>query len=375
MCDCALTIAVVDSDPGVEEDRDEGQAHRDLVADHLRGGAERAEDGVRPARRPAGQHDAVDADRAHREHEQHRHRQVRDLQRGPVVEDRHHRAPRDDREGDERYRGRDDRRDEEHHLVHRGGDDVLLERQLERVGDRLQQAPGPGPVGTGPVLHPADHPALEPDHEDRGQQQEREDDADLEQHHPPDELVEVGQRRVDRETAGHSALLRVTLLPCPAARSARTAEPGLLAGSHTAPSAMSVTSSGHRHRARRGRHRHLVAVGEAGRGRGGRRYPGHRRACRSGQVRLAVLQPARVDELMPGSQPDSARRDPSAQPAASVAGVDSTARATAGPARPARRRGRRARRAPRPRRAAPGARPSRRRSRRARKGRCGCRAR
>src|SRR6185437_969514 len=184
--------------------------------------------------------------RAHREHEEYRDRQVGDLQRRPVVEDRHHPAPRDDREADERGRGRDDRRDEEHQLVHLGGDDVLLQRQLQRVGDRLQQTPRPGPVGARPVLHPADHAPLEPDHEDGGKQQEHEDNRDLEQHHPPDELVKVAQRRVRRQHMGHfySALLRVTLLPWPAPRSARTAAPELLVGSHTTPSLMSVTSTG-----------------------------------------------------------------------------------------------------------------------------------
>src|SRR6516162_6946966 len=206
----------------VEEDRHERQRHRDLVADDLGGGTQRAEHRVRSAGRPAGQHDAVDTDRAHREYQQHGDRDVGHLQRRPVVEDRYDRAPRDDREADERRRGRDDRRDEEHQLVHPGRDDVLLERQLERVGDRLQEPPRPGPVGPRPVLHAADHAALEPDHEDGGEQQEHEHDPDLQQHHPPDDLVEVAQRRVRRERVGHySALLRVTLLPWPAPRPAR----------------------------------------------------------------------------------------------------------------------------------------------------------
>src|ERR1700723_2715411 len=58
---------------------------------------------------------------------------------------------------------------------------------------------GPGRVGPRPFLHAADPPPLEPDHEDGGEQQEHEDDRDLEQHHPPDERVEVAQRRVQRE--------------------------------------------------------------------------------------------------------------------------------------------------------------------------------
>ena len=79
----------VDIEPGVEEHRREGQAHRDLVGDHLRAGAQPAEQRVGRAGGPAGQHDAVDADRGDRQDEEHRDRQVGQLQRGAVAEDRH----------------------------------------------------------------------------------------------------------------------------------------------------------------------------------------------------------------------------------------------------------------------------------------------
>src|SRR5579875_793493 len=241
----------------VQEHGHEGEPHRDLVADHLRGRAQRAEQRVRRPGRPAGQHDPVDAHRAHRQDEQHRHRQVGELQRGVMVEDRHLRAPRDDREADEGGRRRDDRRDDEHQLVRGGGDDVFLQRQLERVRDRLQQPERPGPVGAGAVLHPADDAALEPDHEHGGEQQEGEDEAGLEQHHPPDELVEVGERRdvaagsrehvLQRRLVRHSGLLSVTVLPWPAPSSARTVgcRPGSpAAGSQTTWSAIGTTSTG-----------------------------------------------------------------------------------------------------------------------------------
>ena len=94
---------------GVQEHRDEGQPHRDLVADHLRRRAQPAEQRVRRGRGPARQHDPVDAHRADREHEQHRDREVGELQRGVVVEDRHLGAERDDREADERGDQRDRR--------------------------------------------------------------------------------------------------------------------------------------------------------------------------------------------------------------------------------------------------------------------------
>src|SRR6202041_2920854 len=136
-----------------------------------------------------------------------------------------------------------------------GGDDVFLERQLERVRDRLEQAERPGPVRARPVLHPADDPPLGPDHEDRRQQQEEEDDRYLQQHQPPDELVEVAEGRVwggsrqhlrQPSCLHHSGLLSVTMAPWPAPSSARrVVPPGRpAAGSQTTWSAIGTSSTG-----------------------------------------------------------------------------------------------------------------------------------
>src|SRR5208282_5852675 len=184
----------------------------------------------------------VHADRAHRQDEQHRHRQVGELQRRVVMEDRDFRAPGDDREADEGDRPRYHRRGDEHPLVRGAGDDVFLQRQLERVRDRLQQAEGPGPVRAGPVLHPPDATAFGPDHEHRRQQQEEEDHRDLQQHHPPDELVEVAERRVCGGSGqhlrqppwlDHSGLPSVTMAPCPTPRWARMVVPAWAAASES----------------------------------------------------------------------------------------------------------------------------------------------
>ena len=43
-------------------------------------------------------------------------------------------------------------------------DQVFLGDQLDRVGDRLEQAQRPDPVGPDPVLKPRGHLPLEPDH-------------------------------------------------------------------------------------------------------------------------------------------------------------------------------------------------------------------
>ena len=52
---------------GAQDDANEGEAEGELVADHLRGRAEGAEERVFVVRRPAGECDAVDADGGHSE--------------------------------------------------------------------------------------------------------------------------------------------------------------------------------------------------------------------------------------------------------------------------------------------------------------------
>ena len=182
---------------GVEEHRDQREPHRDLVGDHLGAGAEPAEQGVRRAAGPAAEHDAVDADRGDRHHEQHGHRHVGELQWRLVAEPRDLGAERDHRERHERRHRREDRRQEEDHLVGGLGDEVLLERQLHAVGERLEQAEGPVHVGADAVLHPGHHAPLEPDVEEREQHQDHEDRHGLDQDDPPRVVAELlqGERR------------------------------------------------------------------------------------------------------------------------------------------------------------------------------------
>ena len=139
-------------------------------------------------------------------------------------------AERDDRERDERRDRRDDRREEEDDLVGRLGDDVLLERELHAVGQRLQQAEGAVHVGADAVLHAGHDAALEPDVEQRQQDQDQEDEDGLEQDQPPRVLAEGGQvrRRAGPLPAERCsscvAPFTVTVLPGEA-RSARTPRP------------------------------------------------------------------------------------------------------------------------------------------------------
>ncbi len=61
-CDWLLTMIVEIEGPGAKDDADQREAESEFVADQLRGGAERAEQGILVVRRPAGERDAVDAD-------------------------------------------------------------------------------------------------------------------------------------------------------------------------------------------------------------------------------------------------------------------------------------------------------------------------
>ena len=127
------------------------EAHRDLVAHHLRRGAQRAEEGVLRVRGPAGDDHAVDLDRGDRHQEQ---------QAGVDVGQRDVGAERNHRPGGQRRHDGHDRAEEEQALVGRRREDDFLEQQLDRVGDRLQQAERADAVGAGADLRPADRLAL-----------------------------------------------------------------------------------------------------------------------------------------------------------------------------------------------------------------------
>ena len=90
------------------------------------------------------------------------------------------------------------------------GDDVLLERQLHAVGQRLQQAEGAVHVGADAVLHPGHDPALPPDVEQREQHQDQEDQHGLDagsattgRGRSRRRVVDVGEQRRDRAGRDH----------------------------------------------------------------------------------------------------------------------------------------------------------------------------
>ena len=82
---------------GAEHDADQREAESQLVADHLRAGAQRAQQGILVVRRPAGERNAVDADRGDTEDHQQADVEVGDLEQIDAVDswmsgaERHHR--------------------------------------------------------------------------------------------------------------------------------------------------------------------------------------------------------------------------------------------------------------------------------------------
>ena len=102
----------------------------------------------------------------------------------------------------ERGHGRQVGREAENGSVGLCGQQVLLEEELDAVGQRLEQAPRAGAVGPDAVLHVGNDLALEPDHHQHRNQQEDERDDDLEdddEHHR--EVDAVGEQRVHQVAA------------------------------------------------------------------------------------------------------------------------------------------------------------------------------
>ena len=129
----------------------EAETHRDFVGHHLGRGAQRTQEGVLRVRSPAGDDHAIDFERGDGHQEQ---------QAGVDVGQRDFRAKRDHGPcGKSRHDGHD-RTQEEQALVGRRRDDDLLEDQLDRVSDGLQQATWAGAVGARTNLRPGNRLAL-----------------------------------------------------------------------------------------------------------------------------------------------------------------------------------------------------------------------
>ena len=168
------------SDAGAEDDADEREAEGELVADHLRGGAERAEQRVLVVRRPAGERDAVDADGGDAEDDEQADVDVGDLEEVDALVRVVTRAEGHDGDGDERAGERDDGRDDEERALDGERHQVFLEEELDAVGERLQQAEGADARGSPAVLHAAEDFALEQHGVGDGGERDDQHDGDLE---------------------------------------------------------------------------------------------------------------------------------------------------------------------------------------------------
>ena len=174
-----------------EEHAHEGQAHGQLVGDDLRRGTHGAVQGQGRARRPATQDDAVQAQRGDRQDVQGGDGHVGELQRRRVTENRHVRAHRNDRVDAERRESRDGGSQEVQETLGPAGPHVLLEEELARVGERLEQAEGARDVRAGTRLHAAQASALNPQGEEHVGDQEDDDEHGLDEAEPPGFLAKV----------------------------------------------------------------------------------------------------------------------------------------------------------------------------------------
>ena len=234
-------------DRAVDEDQPQhGEPHDQLVGDHLRAGAHRAQHRELVRRRPAGEHRADDRHPAEREHDQQPRVEPGDLHRiGSVAEPRghggkrreelpriQHAAERDDGEHQQHGREHHPRRDGVREPVVGVGLPVLLQQHLEAVGDAVEQ-PQPdhlvlrerdadvGAVGADPVGHDRGLLALDPrqDRAERHQHRERVADVD----------------GVDDEVLGHGRL------PGAAASAANTASASTTPGSFAKQGSKALT--------------------------------------------------------------------------------------------------------------------------------------
>src|SRR5579862_119238 len=134
-----------------QEHPDNRHSARNFITYQLRGGAKCAEKGVVTVGRPPAQDDSVNPERGDGQN-----KQDSDI----YVTDDEAAGKWDGRENGERSRHADHRRQQEKRAVGPRGNNVFLEHQLDRVGKRLEDAPGSDAHRTQPRLHKSKHLAL-----------------------------------------------------------------------------------------------------------------------------------------------------------------------------------------------------------------------
>ena len=178
---------------------EQAEDHGDLVADHLGGGAQRADQRVLVARRPA----------AHEDRERREAGDGDEEDDADVEARRHEAAGVRDHELDGDGADHDhDRREREQHRVGEQRAEVLLAHHLEGVGDALQHALRTGAVGAEPVADEGHEAALEEDVDERRDEHHRVGDDD-EEDGPEDGdedvhlAVDASEHEVDAARDGH----------------------------------------------------------------------------------------------------------------------------------------------------------------------------
>ncbi len=196
---------------GDEDDRNERKAERDLVRDELRRGTDPAEQWVLRARGPAGEDDPVHAQRPHREEVQETDVEVAEDEVHSAVTDRDVVADRDDRERQERGDHRGDGSQRVGPAIRVLRPEVLLEKQLDAVRQRLRKPERTVAVRPETRLHEGEDPALEPDHQHRDHEQNQKDDDHLDgrdDHRRPDPVDDVADHAGPTVTVGSSPEMR-----------------------------------------------------------------------------------------------------------------------------------------------------------------------
>ena len=195
---------------GLDDDAERAEHQRQLVGDQLAGRPQAAEQRVLVGAGPAGDEDAEDADRRHREGVEHAGLEVGQ----PGV-----RAERQAGDEQERRHQHDQRRHLEDAVVGRRRRGVLLLQPLADLGEQLHRAVRPGLHGPEAALHERHHLEQEEVDDRAGRQQHGDDPAE----HPDQRLPPV--RDLHRQRAHATARSVAVFLNC----SVRRPERGRLA--------------------------------------------------------------------------------------------------------------------------------------------------
>ena len=190
-------------DVGEVEATDLGYDHqnqdrgRDLVADHLGRGPHASVERVLVVRAPAGHQHRESAQRGNRDEVEDPDVEVRYREHHPVFAH----PPGNDREGRERARHRENRSQPEEDPVGVAGNEVLLEEQLQTVGEALKQPVPPHPHGTEPILDVGRNLPLEPDRIDGVERQDAHETRGAEKH--DDEVLQTGRHEIPDQFRNH----------------------------------------------------------------------------------------------------------------------------------------------------------------------------